>query len=69
MLLSPAMLAACAEFSTQMRDWEEIKTKWDGSSTEYLKLDYGLLEVRGDSGCYCCLWWYCCWVVANYWLA
>jgi hypothetical protein len=33
-----------------MRDWEEIKTKWDGSSTEYLKLDYGLLEVRKGCG-------------------
>lgn len=44
-----------------MRDWEEIKTKWDGSSTEYLKLDYGLLEVSGagreDCSCCCCCWY------------
>jgi hypothetical protein len=33
-----------------MRDWEDIKTKWDGSRTEYLKLDYGLLEVRQERG-------------------
>jgi hypothetical protein len=41
-------LFACLLLLTcQMCDWEGIKTKWDGSNTEYLKLDYGLLEVRG----------------------
>lgn len=33
-------------YMSQMRDWEDVKRRWDGESTEHLKLDYGLLEVR-----------------------
>lgn len=29
-----------------MREWEDVKAKWDGSSTVYLRLDFNLLTVR-----------------------
>jgi hypothetical protein len=28
-----------------MRDWEDVKVKFDGNSTEHIKLDYGLIVV------------------------
>jgi hypothetical protein len=33
-----------------MRDWEEIKTRWDGSSNEELRIDHGLMQVRPGAG-------------------
>ena len=56
-LLRPLFAAASGEYErwrleepqsyiSQMQEWEEIKTKWDGRSAQYLKLDFGLLEVR-----------------------
>lgn len=32
-----------------MRDWEDVKVKFDGNSTELIKLDYGLLVVSKPS--------------------
>jgi hypothetical protein len=32
-----------------MRDWEDVKVKFDGNSTEHIKLDYGLIAVSKPS--------------------
>lgn len=35
----------CGCVSPQMRDWEDVKVRFDGSSTEHIKLDFGLIDV------------------------